>query len=168
MMAPHVAPHVAEEESESLVGSTPEKARSKSRKSMSPSHPYPPKSQSTTNSSSEKDNNSLLRFVKFAIVCFPYIALLVCLNSRDIRASELLDESTYQPKHANVTGGYVRPNVIYGHVHIAKAGGTTLNGILANKFERVCGHKGYSYDAYQRGEDGRVTWGAIVPWGRRG
>eukprot|EP00449_Zooxanthella_nutricula_P001285 CAMPEP_0198515824 /NCGR_PEP_ID=MMETSP1462-20131121/17546_1 /TAXON_ID=1333877 /ORGANISM="Brandtodinium nutriculum, Strain RCC3387" /LENGTH=344 /DNA_ID=CAMNT_0044245331 /DNA_START=25 /DNA_END=1060 /DNA_ORIENTATION=- len=28
-------------------------------------------------------------------------------------------------------------------------GGTSLNGDLACGFERVCGHKGYSYDAYQ-------------------
>ena len=33
-------------------------------------------------------------------------------------------------------------NIIYGHVHMAKTGGTNVNGILANKFERVCGHKG--------------------------
>jgi len=41
---------------------------------------------------------------------------------------------------------------MYGHMHIAKTGGTSLNGILANKFERVCGNKGYSYDAYQSNE----------------
>lgn len=34
----------------------------------------------------------------------------------------------------------------YGHVHIAKTAGTTLNGELAAHFERVCGHKGYSFD----------------------
>jgi hypothetical protein len=43
-------------------------------------------------------------------------------------------------------------NVIYGHVHMAKTGGTSLNGILANRFERVCGHKGYSYNAYINNE----------------
>jgi len=35
-----------------------------------------------------------------------------------------------------------------GHVHIAKTGGTSINGILANRYERVCGVKGYSYDAF--------------------
>lgn len=48
-------------------------------------------------------------------------------------------------------------------------GGTSINGILANKFERVCGNKGFSYDAYQdneraRGvllEEGRVKPGPI-------
>jgi len=45
-----------------------------------------------------------------------------------------------------------RNNIIYGHIHIAKTGGTSLNGMLANKFERICGHKGYSYDAYKSNE----------------
>ena len=37
---------------------------------------------------------------------------------------------------------------LFGHVHMAKTAGTSINGIAANKFERVCGHKGYSYDAF--------------------
>lgn len=40
-------------------------------------------------------------------------------------------------------------NVIYGHVHIPKTGGSTLNGLMAAKYERVCGNKGYTFDAYQ-------------------
>ena len=39
-------------------------------------------------------------------------------------------------------------NKIFGHIHVAKTGGSSINVMLANKFERVCGHKGYSYDAY--------------------
>jgi hypothetical protein len=39
--------------------------------------------------------------------------------------------------------------LVYGHVHMFKTAGTTVNGELASHFERVCGHKGYSYDAYQ-------------------
>jgi hypothetical protein len=45
-----------------------------------------------------------------------------------------------------------RDNVIYGHIHMAKTAGTTINGELASHFERVCGHKGYSFDAYQFNE----------------
>ena len=44
------------------------------------------------------------------------------------------------------------PYTIYGHIHMAKTGGTNLNVFLANNFEKVCGHKGYSYDAYQSNE----------------
>jgi hypothetical protein len=47
-------------------------------------------------------------------------------------------------------------NKIYGHVHIAKTAGTSLNGMLANKYERVCGHKGYSHNAYQANERAKV------------
>jgi hypothetical protein len=41
---------------------------------------------------------------------------------------------------------------VYLHIHMAKTAGTEHNGIFANRFERVCGHKGYSYDAYQTNE----------------
>lgn len=44
------------------------------------------------------------------------------------------------------------PDVIYGHAHIAKTAGTTLNGNLSMHYERICGHKGYSYDAYSTNE----------------
>jgi hypothetical protein len=41
------------------------------------------------------------------------------------------------------------PNVTYCHVHMAKTAGTSLNMELANQYERVCGHKGYSFDFFQ-------------------
>ncbi|KAL7553681.1 hypothetical protein ACHAWF_018043 [Thalassiosira exigua] len=43
---------------------------------------------------------------------------------------------------------FIHPPYIYGHIHMAKTGGTNLNGLFANKFERICGNKGYSYDFY--------------------
>mmetsp|Transcript_5627 Transcript_5627/g.10175 ORF Transcript_5627/g.10175 Transcript_5627/m.10175 type:complete len:299 (+) Transcript_5627:3-899(+) len=49
-------------------------------------------------------------------------------------------------------GGYTQPNKLFGHIHIAKSGGTTLNAMLANRYERVCGHKGYSIDAFRENE----------------
>jgi hypothetical protein len=53
--------------------------------------------------------------------------------------------------HARTGGNYVPQDVavVYGHIHVAKTAGTDINGELASHFERVCGHKGYSYDAYQ-------------------
>ncbi|CAM9310720.1 unnamed protein product, partial [Ectocarpus fasciculatus] len=36
---------------------------------------------------------------------------------------------------------------VYGYLHMAKVAGTNLNGELTMRFERVCGNKGYSYDA---------------------
>eukprot|EP00594_Rhizosolenia_setigera_P001615 CAMPEP_0178946522 /NCGR_PEP_ID=MMETSP0789-20121207/4333_1 /TAXON_ID=3005 /ORGANISM="Rhizosolenia setigera, Strain CCMP 1694" /LENGTH=290 /DNA_ID=CAMNT_0020626525 /DNA_START=80 /DNA_END=952 /DNA_ORIENTATION=- len=53
------------------------------------------------------------------------------------------------------SGGYIRPDSIYGHIHFAKTGGSSLNGLLANNYERVCGNKGVSYDAYAQNEQFR-------------
>ena len=39
------------------------------------------------------------------------------------------------------------PSIIYGHVHMAKTAGTEINGMLSMRYERICGTKGYSYDA---------------------
>mmetsp|Transcript_23094 Transcript_23094/g.46107 ORF Transcript_23094/g.46107 Transcript_23094/m.46107 type:complete len:371 (+) Transcript_23094:222-1334(+) len=39
-----------------------------------------------------------------------------------------------------------RPAVVYGLLHMAKTGGTTINGELALRHERVCGNKGNSHD----------------------
>ena len=50
-----------------------------------------------------------------------------------------------------------RTQRLFGHVHIAKTGGTTLNGILAIKYERICGNKGYSYDYYQANKRFNIT-----------
>jgi hypothetical protein len=50
------------------------------------------------------------------------------------------------------TTGYVHQEVVYGFVHIAKTAGTELNGELTTHFERVCGNKGYSYDAFKTNE----------------
>jgi len=52
------------------------------------------------------------------------------------------------PKSAS----YHSPNVIYGHVHLAKTAGTNINGNLSMHYERICGHKGYSYDAFEFNE----------------
>ena len=39
--------------------------------------------------------------------------------------------------------------LIYGHIHVAKTAGTSLNILMAATFSRVCGHKGYSFDFFQ-------------------
>mmetsp|Transcript_4167 Transcript_4167/g.9265 ORF Transcript_4167/g.9265 Transcript_4167/m.9265 type:complete len:352 (+) Transcript_4167:91-1146(+) len=40
------------------------------------------------------------------------------------------------------------PEKMFGHIHMAKTGGSNVNGILSAKYERVCGNKGYSFNAY--------------------
>jgi hypothetical protein len=49
-----------------------------------------------------------------------------------------------------------RTNPIYGHLHIAKTAGSSINGNLSMHFERVCGNKGYSYDAFQTNERAKI------------
>ena len=36
------------------------------------------------------------------------------------------------------------PTTVYGHVHIARTGGSFVNRMLSQKYQRVCGNKGYS------------------------
>ena len=55
---------------------------------------------------------------------------------------------------------------IYGHLHYAKTAGSTINGILAAKYERVCGHKGYSYDAYQYNERVKAQLDQLRHWNK--
>ena len=68
---------------------------------------------------------------------------------------------------ATVINGYVRSPVIYGHIHMAKTAGTSLTGEFAAKYERVCGHKGYSHDSFQTNKRRRQfasDWsGASIP-----
>ena len=57
--------------------------------------------------------------------------------------------------------GYDGTSLVFGHVHVAKTAGTTLNGNLSLNFERVCGHKGYSYDANKVNERFKRSSGNI-------
>ena len=63
---------------------------------------------------------------------------------------------------------YIYPDVIFGHVHIAKTGGSSIAGIFSNKYERICSNKGNSQDAYRFNElmkerhlGGRERFGAM-------
>jgi hypothetical protein len=59
------------------------------------------------------------------------------------------ESSTAPPLIPVKHGQPIRYPKIFGHLHYAKTAGTEINGELAAHFERVCGHKGYSHDAYQ-------------------
>ena len=93
-------------------------------------------------------------------LCSRYVLLFsMCLNGVLMFVMNMMSSSHNDapPPAAPVTPpqvqeGWVRPPIIYGLAHIAKTGGTTINGELANHFERVCGNKGYSYDAYMTNE----------------
>eukprot|EP00980_Cylindrotheca_fusiformis_P014098 scaffold3704_cov90-Cylindrotheca_fusiformis.AAC.2 len=88
-------------------------------------------------------------------------------NTVGRRASNVPSSEVVVVKHQHE---YEYPSVLYGHVHMAKTGGTSLNGLLANRFTRICGHKGYSYDAYnanlrakQKEENGERVVARHVP-----
>ena len=53
-------------------------------------------------------------------------------------------------------------NVIFAHLHMAKTAGTTINAMLAHGYERVCGVKGYSYDAHQANQRHNAAGGGSV------
>ena len=59
-----------------------------------------------------------------------------------------LEEDSHPYTNNQFFGTAYNPKMVYAHIHMAKTSGTTVNAELANHFERVCGHKGYSYDAY--------------------
>lgn len=91
------------------------------------------------------------------------------LNHQEQQLQVVLDNSksstSAKPSRHDDNGadekGYIRPDIMFGHVHMSKTGGTTLNGLLANRYERVCGIKGYSYDAYQANELALETPGKV-------
>eukprot|EP00980_Cylindrotheca_fusiformis_P002048 scaffold451_cov121-Cylindrotheca_fusiformis.AAC.4 len=88
-----------------------------------------------------------------------FCGLMLWREQFHIARSTVADVST-SPSDVKVVG-WVRPDMLYGHFHLAKTAGTTLNGLMASRFERICGHKGYSYDYYQYNE--RIRQGA-GPW----
>lgn len=72
-------------------------------------------------------------------------------------SSRIYVDNQQQQKQQQGRSFFHYPSKIFGHIHMAKTAGTELNGILASTFERICGHKGYSYDYYQYNERVRRT-----------
>jgi hypothetical protein len=107
---------------------------------------------------------------KLALLCLVLILLLLAGRNEFIKAAE--DSNVI--RHVKYSTSKRNPKIVYGHLHIAKTGGTTLNGRLALGYERVCGHKGYSYDfalvnAQPTRNDSYQEFGEIfnrgrVPW----
>lgn len=112
-----------------------------------------------------KDELALLKSEREALLSHQHEASQASTTtsaSSTINHNDASTTTTYAPD----VSSYVYPNVMYGHVHVAKTGGTSINGMFANKFERVCGHKGYSYDAYtdnERAKRGKVKKYRVKP-----
>ena len=42
----------------------------------------------------------------------------------------------------------VGETIVYGHLHMQKTAGSNINGMMATKYDNVCGNKGSSYNAF--------------------
>jgi len=62
------------------------------------------------------------------------------------------DPSEHRNLMMTPNGGWTFNPVVYGLLHILESGSAEINGHLSMKYERVCGAKGYSYDAYNANE----------------
>jgi hypothetical protein len=67
-----------------------------------------------------------------------------------------VDNDDDSNRHVTNTRAWIRPNKVYGLVHIAKTAGTTINGEMAAHFERCCGNKGYSHDYHAYSERAKI------------
>ena len=85
----------------------------------------------------------------YALVLLRVVAIGAIVGTLILRREDYFPGTLRTTKAA---AGYVRPNKLFGYVHIAKAGGTNLNSLFANVFERVCGNKGYSFESYRENE----------------
>ena len=93
---------------------------------------------------------SLISFTA-SVILFEMSRISAVPSSSHLESS-VVKNLTRNASNAATGDGYHSPNVIYGHVHMAKTMGTTINGNLSMHYERICGHKGYSYDAYNANE----------------
>mmetsp|Transcript_44012 Transcript_44012/g.86325 ORF Transcript_44012/g.86325 Transcript_44012/m.86325 type:complete len:371 (-) Transcript_44012:65-1177(-) len=62
------------------------------------------------------------------------------------------DPSEHRNLMMTPNGGWTFNPVVYGLLHILESGSAEINGRLSMNYERVCGAKGYSYDAYNANE----------------
>lgn len=95
-------------------------------------------------------------------VPFWFLLLLVTAQASWLITSSTHDHATKVTLESSEDispKGFVHGDTVYAHVHMAKTAGTEINGMLSLMYERVCGHKGYSYDAvgfYNRLENGNT------------
>jgi len=83
-----------------------------------------------------------------------FSAITVHCKSKIIDQAKTIDQANV----SNVPSvGWTASLVTYGLVHMARSGGSAINRIFALKYERVCGNKGYSYNAYEINERKRLT-----------
>jgi hypothetical protein len=72
------------------------------------------------------------------------------------------DQTIRVPRADKQTSSFFKStDYIYGLVHVAKTAGSSINGNLSMHYERICGNKGYSYDAFQTNQRFQKSGGVI-------
>ena len=74
---------------------------------------------------------------------------VVSLSSVPKFSTDIANKFPHGTRQEKEKGRKQIDTAVIGHVHMAKTGGTTLNGLLALNYETVCGHKGYSFDYFK-------------------
>lgn len=113
----------------------------------------------TTTPPKQKTEGTTAGLTKYALFISAALNLLLFLNGvfevdgppgqfvEDHRESQ--EKELEAPDHdEKEQHGWIRPDKVYGLVHMAKTAGTEINGELAARYEHVCGNKGYSYDFF--------------------
>lgn len=78
----------------------------------------------------------------------------------------LIEAAKEQQLEAAATTEQQHNRKMYGHVHVAKTGGSSLNSLFAYTFQRVCGNKGHSYDIMNEfGGGSKPVWQSMVETG---
>jgi hypothetical protein len=82
--------------------------------------------------------------LNLAFFLFNAISTNVALSSYNDPSSKAytMDQSVITQHQQSTTVGYVPYEKVVGHLHSPKTAGTEINGELAARYERVCGHKG--------------------------
>jgi hypothetical protein len=135
LLPPSVLPHhdADEEMRQEVIGALPHMPQSMSM-SMAPLWKY-------KYTCIRTHRNAILVFIMAFVLANIYLTMM---NHTSINVKSLFGSHEIFTK---VGAGFTFPPMIFGHIHMAKTAGTEINGALALRSERVCGNKGYSYDA---------------------
>ena len=103
----------------------------------------------------------MISLLALVVVVGIFHMTLTKINSLELRNEIIKVKSEHK---CNRNDKVDNNNVVYGHIHMAKTAGSTINGRLSLDFERVCGNKGYSFDSYRRKGLGH-SWDEFKKWG---
>jgi len=84
-------------------------------------------------------------------ICAIGVFFIVTILHRNNSITITSIHSNFNSKNkASIDTGWRSNDVTYGFLHAAKTGGSTINKILAIRYERVCGNKGHSQNILEK------------------